>query len=63
MNTVRRGLLFWRDILQCQMEPENIVDKYAVAVIKKNKVVGHLMNGKSGKFVKTIFYLRADEIN
>ena len=56
MNTVRRGLLFWRDILQCQMEPENIVGKYAVAVIKKNKVVEHLMNDKSGKFVKTVFF-------
>ena len=47
---------FFGEILQCQMEPENIVGKYAVAVIKKNKVVGHLMNGKSGKFVKTVFF-------
>ena len=38
------------------MEPENIVGKYAVAVIKKNKVVEHLMNDKSGKFVKTVFF-------
>lgn len=38
------------------MEPENIVGKYAVAVIKKNKVVGHLMNGKSGKFAKTFLF-------
>ena len=44
----------------CQMEPDNVVDKYAVAVINKSKVVGHLMNGKSGKFAKTVFFfLRA----
>ena len=30
--------------LQCQMEPKNIVGKYAVTVIEKGKVVGHLMN-------------------
>ena len=43
-----------RETLQCQMEPENIADKYAVAVIKKSKAVGPLMNDKSGKFVKTL---------
>ena len=52
------------ETLQCQMEPDNVVDKYAVAVINKSKVVGHLMNGKSGKFAKTVFFfLRADTIN
>ena len=45
------------ETLQCQMEPDNVVDKYAV-------VVGHLMNGKSEKFAKTVFFfLRADTIN
>ena len=29
---------------QCQMEPNNIVDKYVVAVIEKDKAVWHLMN-------------------
>ena len=29
------------ETLQCQMEPDNVVDKYAVAVINKSKVVGH----------------------
>ena len=33
--------------LQCRMEPDNVVDKYAVAVINKDRVVGHLMKGKS----------------
>ena len=46
------------------MEPENVMDKYAVAVINNDTVVGHLMKGESGKFVTTIFYfLRLDELN
>ena len=47
MNTVRH---------RCQMEPENNVDKSAFAVIKKGTLVGHLMNSKSGKFAKTLFF-------
>lgn len=40
------------------------MDKYVVAVIKKNKVIEHIINGKSGKFEKTVvFFLRADTIN
>ena len=38
------------------MEPASPVDKYAVAVKKKNFVVGHLPLECSGKFAKTIFY-------
>ena len=46
------------------MEPDNTVGKYAVAVMNKDRVVGHLMKGKSGKFAKTVFFfLRTDEIN
>ena len=42
-----------------QMESENAIDKYAVAVIKKDWVVGHLMKEKSGKFAKImLFFLR-----
>ena len=53
----------WR-ILLCEREPDNPMDKYAVCVKKENKIVGHLPLGKSGKFVKTIFYfLRADEFS
>ena len=37
------------------MEPANPGDKYAVAVKKKNVVVGHLLLGRIGKFAKTIF--------
>ena len=44
-----------------EIEPHNSVDKYAVAVKKDEKVVGHLPLGENGKFAKTIFYsLRPD---
>ena len=44
-----------------EIEPRKPVDKYAVAVKKDEKVVGHLPLGENGKFAKTIFYfLRAD---
>ena len=39
------------------MEPDNRRDKFAVCVKINEKIVGHLMKGTSGKFVKTIFYL------
>ena len=32
------------------------MDKGAVAVIKKRKVVKHLMNGKSGKLAESVFF-------
>ena len=55
---------FLGEILQCRMEPHNAVDRYAVAAMNKDRVVGHLMKGKSGKFAKTVFFfLRTDEIN
>ena len=55
----------WTPVLQekvyGEIEPNNPVDKYAVAVKKDGKVVGHLPLGENGKFAKTIFYfLRAD---
>lgn len=42
--------------LQTRPEPENIMDKYDVAVLKDRQVVGHLTKGKSGRYAKTIFY-------
>ena len=43
------------------MEPDNVVDKYAVCVKKNNVIVGHLPLGKDVRFVKMILYfLRAD---
>ena len=39
------------------MQPNNVKDKYAVAIFqeRKKKVIGHLPLRKSGKFAKTIF--------
>ena len=37
-------------------EPNNIVDKYVVCVLRTGKVVGHLMKGECGRFAKIIFY-------
>ena len=55
----------WTPTLQEQVygeiEPHNLVDKYAVTVKKVEKVVGHLPLGGNGKFAKTILYfLRAE---
>ena len=51
-------------VLQCEMQSENPLDKYAVAVKLNDVVVGHLPLGRSGRFAKTIFYfLRADSEN
>ena len=44
-----------------EMEPGNVVDKYAVCGKKNNMIVENLPLGKNGRFAKTIFYfLRAD---
>ena len=52
------------EYLSCERERDNPMDKYAVCVKKKNKIAGHLLLRKSGKFAKTIFYfLRADELS
>lgn len=42
--------------LKCIMQPDNMVDKYAVAVMNEGNVVGHLPLGSNGKFAKTVFY-------
>ena len=44
------------ETLKTCLEPENIVDKIAVAVEKESQIVGHLNKENSGLFVKTIFY-------
>ena len=57
---------FVGEALDVAMQPDNKMDKYAVAIFqeRKNKVIGHLPLGKSGKFAKTIFYfLKADKEN
>ena len=48
--------------LETEMEPTNVMDKYAVCVKKNTSIVGHLPLGKNGKFAKMILYfLRADQ--
>ena len=51
--------------MKARIEPQNEVDKYAVAVVdNENNVFGHLLKGKSGKYAKTIFYfLKTDPMN
>ena len=46
MNTVKTWVIFFGDTFQCQMEPEKIADKDAVAVIKKDKAPLNLTNWK-----------------
>jgi len=52
------------ETLQTRPEPENEIDKYAVAVTKDEKIIGHLKKGKTGRYAKTIFqFLHANPIN
>ena len=50
--------------LLARLEPENEIDKYAVAVTKNARVIGHLKKGNTGQYAKTVFYfLRANPMN
>ena len=40
------------EVFQCRMQPHTNAYKYTVAVMNKDKVVGHLMKGKNGKLAK-----------
>lgn len=52
------------EILTTRPEPENEIDKYAVVVTKKGKIIGHLKKGKTGRYAKTVFYfLPANSMN
>ena len=52
---------FINEELTTAVEPDNVVDKYAVCVKKNNVIVGHLPLGKNERFAKMIFYfLRAN---
>ena len=44
------------EILKTRLEPENVVDRFVVAVEKEGQIFGHLNKGTSGCFPKTIFY-------
>ena len=43
------------ELLEVSTEPDNPVDKFAVAVKKNQNIVGHLKKGKTGRFAKTLF--------
>ena len=50
--------------LSTRSEPKNEIDKYAVAVTKDARVIGHLKKGKTGRYTKTVFYfLRANPMS
>ena len=47
--------------LEPKMEPDNVMNKYAVCVKNNTSMAGYLPLGKKGKFGTIIFYfLRAD---
>ena len=50
--------------LSTRPESEKDIDKYIVPVTKDVQVIGHLKKGKTGRYVKTVFYfLRANPMN
>ena len=42
--------------LETRPEDDNPVDRFAVAVLIEDKIVGHLPKGKLGRYAKTISY-------
>ena len=42
--------------LQACLEPKNIMDNNAAALLKDTQIMGHLTKGKSGLYAKTIYY-------
>ena len=44
------------ELLEVSTEPDNPVDKFAVAVKKNQNIVGHLKKGKTGRFAKTLLF-------
>ena len=55
--------LILRENLSTRPEPKNETDKYAVAVAKDAQVIGHWKKGKTGRYAKTVFFLRANPTN
>ena len=45
-----------KDILNTEIDPSNVVDKFAVVIKNNTTTVGHLPQGKTGRFCKTVFY-------
>ena len=52
------------EMLKAVVEPKNKEDKFGVAIMKDDCLVGHLPKEKTGKFAKIIFYfLQACDLN
>ena len=45
-----------KDILNTEIEPSNVMDKFAVVIKNNTTTVGHLPKGKTSRFCKTVFY-------
>ena len=69
LETFIKGHHVYKDIwtpkqgerLDVLIEPDNLMDKFAVCVKINEKIEGHLKKCTSGRFAKTIFYfLRID---
>ena len=45
------------EMLKVVVEPKNKEDKFAVAIMKDDCLVGHLPKEKTGKFAKIVFLL------
>ena len=46
-----------KDILNTEIEPSNVMDKFAVVVKNNTTTVRYLPKGKTGRFCKTSFLL------
>ena len=44
------------EFLETRLEPENKLDKYAVAAINNSVLVANLAKAKTGRFAKTISF-------
>ena len=47
---------------ETKMEPDNVMDKYAVCVKNNTSIVRHLPLGKNGKFAKMIFHYSGNSL-
>ena len=45
-----------KDILNTEIKPSNVMDKFAVGIKNNTTTVGHLPKAKTGRFCKTVFY-------
>ena len=62
IGTYVKGYHVVNEELEAGMEPDNVMDKYAVCVKRNTSIVGHLPLDKNRKLAKMIsYFLRADQ--